>query len=157
MPHSLLIELGLIGPSRFHRDPLFWLALGAGLPVAFAVGLRTPLADRFPGPWILWLAVSTVAVYPILEELAFRGALQGWIRELRFGRRSWAGVTVANLATTGAFTALHFLHHPPFWAASVAVPSLLFGFFRDRDGTVYPALTLHAGYNLLYLLGASSA
>ena len=45
------------------------------------------------------------------------------------------------------FTGLHFINHPPAWAASVLIPSLIFGFFRDRTGRLLAPILLHVFYN----------
>jgi membrane protease YdiL (CAAX protease family) len=34
----------------------------------------------------------------------------------------------------------------------VLLPSLLYGYFRDRHGSVYPAIALHVFYNAGYFL-----
>ena len=139
----------------FYRDPLLWLAVVAGGIVAAAIGLWIPVADPRADSTIAWLAVSMLVIYPVLEELAFRGALQGWLLSYDWGQSARLGITTANVMTTGSFVLLHFLHHPPDWAVSVAVPSLLFGFFRDRHDAVYPAIALHVVYNLFYLLAVT--
>jgi hypothetical protein len=158
MTQPLSVAIGLIGRPRFHRDPLFWLAVGAGGLVALGLRAWAPLEGGVPDSAVLlWTALWTVFLYPVAEELAFRGALQGWLLRLRWGRRSRAGVTLANLATSAVFTGLHFVYHPALWAASVGAPSLVFGFFRDRAGSVYPSIALHVTYNLFYLMAAASA
>ncbi len=91
-------------------------------------------------------------VYPLLEELVFRGALQGWLGGFAAGRRSIAGVSGANLLTSLLFAAAHLLYHPPFWAAAVLAPSLVFGWFRDRYQSVVPGILLHILYNSGYFL-----
>lgn len=153
---ALLIELGLVGRPRFHRDPLFWMAVVGGALVALGIWLWIPVERPSADSPITWIVLSTVIVYPVVEELVFRGALQGWLLSLSWGGYSRAGVTAANLATTVAFTGLHFWHHSPLWAASVAAPSLVFGFFRDRDNNVHPSVALHMLYNLFYLVAVMS-
>jgi membrane protease YdiL (CAAX protease family) len=143
------------GRPQFHRDPLFWLAVAAGGGVAAAIGLWIPLAGPQADSAVAWLVISTIVIYPVLEELAFRGVLQGWLLSYDWGRSARLGITAANLITTGVFVVLHFLHHSPAWAASVMVPSLVFGFFRDRHRSVYPAIALHVLYNLFYLLAVT--
>jgi uncharacterized protein len=54
--------------------------------------------------------------------------------------------------TTLCFTALHFIYHPPLWALGTSLPSLLFGHFRERYASIYPAMALHVIFNLEYLL-----
>lgn len=153
---SFLTNIGLVGRPRFPNDPLFWIAIGGGAVVALGIRLWIPVEGLKVDPSIGWIILSTVIVYPVLEELAFRGALQGWLLSRPWGGRSYAGLTLANVMTTAAFSALHFLYHPPLLSASVAIPSLVFGFFRERDGTVYPSIILHALFNLFYLMAIIS-
>ena len=121
--------------------PLFWVALLAmdGRSPDVSWPLRSP---------VQFLIVSLV--YPVLEELAFRGFVQGALRRTSWGVRSVAGVSGANLATSVAFAALHFLRHPPLWAGLTFFPSLVFGYFRDRSGGVVLPIVLHVFYNLGY-------
>ncbi|HWS03871.1 MAG TPA: JDVT-CTERM system glutamic-type intramembrane protease [Gammaproteobacteria bacterium] len=94
--------------------------------------------------------VFLVILYPSVEELLFRGLLQGWLLERANFQRHWQGLTLANLATSVIFTVLHFLMHPPLAAASVLLPSLVFGYFRDRYGRLHAPILLHVYYNLGY-------
>lgn len=89
-------------------------------------------------------------LYPCVEELLFRGLLQGWLLERERFRRQWRGLTLANLLASGLFTALHFLAHPPLAAVSVLAPSLIFGYFRDRHGSLHAPILLHVYYNIGY-------
>jgi len=91
-----------------------------------------------------------VVLYPVAEEWLFRGLLQGWLLERPALARSWHGWTGANLVTATVFTALHFISHPPLAAAAVLAPALVFGFFRDRYGTLRWPMLLHGWYNLGY-------
>ena len=126
-------DLGLRPGWCWLADPRFLLALAAG--------------------FAFWAALaSVVLLQPVVEELLFRGLLQGWLAEKPWGRRQLAGFTLANLAAALAFTALHFVNHPPLWAAGVLLPALLFGYFRDRHDSVLPAIALHVFYNAGYFL-----
>lgn len=94
--------------------------------------------------WGAW--ASLVLVQPIAEELVFRGVLQGQL--LRLGGTRRAGpFTLANLATSAAFVALHLASQPLAWALATAAPSLLLGHLRERFGSVWPAVVVHAIYN----------
>jgi len=146
----LLRDIGLATCPRFYRDGQFYLALLAGAVVALGLYLLFGPPPRVPPPLVVWLMV--VLVWPLVEELVFRGLLQGELLRTRWGPRAVAGVTAANLVTTLVFVGFHFIHHPPLWAALVIFPSLVFGYFRDRHGSVYPALVLHVLYNFGYLL-----
>jgi hypothetical protein len=141
-------DLGLRPGWGWLADPRFALALVAGVAFWLALawlGVQPPLAGAAA-------LASLVLLQPLVEELLFRGLLQGWLRTWAWGRRQLAGVTLANLAVSLVFSALHFIHNPPLWAAGVLLPSLLFGYFRDRHGSVLPAIALHVFYNAGYFL-----
>ncbi len=130
-------------------DPHFALALAAGMLFWLALA-----ALGKAGPLHGWTALLLlVLLQPLLEELLFRGLIQGKLLTLPWGgQRRFAGFTLANLATSLLFTALHFASHSPLWAAGVLLPSLLFGYFRDRHDSIYPAIALHVFYNGGYFL-----
>jgi membrane protease YdiL (CAAX protease family) len=133
------------------RDRQFFLALLIA-PLLWLIGyyFYAPTPDwRWPLHQPREFALL-VMFYPCLEELLFRGMLQGWLLERANFQRHWQGLTLANLATSCIFTALHFLMHPPLAAASVLLPSLVFGYFRDRYGRLHAPILLHVYYNLGY-------
>lgn len=130
-------------PSRWPTDTHLLLALLAAVPVWTV--LYVWVGPHMRAPSGLWVWCSLVLVQPLLEELVFRGLLQGLLLErtaLRRGPISWA-----NALTTLAFVALHLLAQPLAWALAVAVPSLVLGHLRERLGSVWPAVALHAVYN----------
>lgn len=137
--------------SGILRDFHFWMAVGAAILFWFVfAAIVRPSPDWF---WplnqfrqFLYLAV----LYPVVEEIIFRGYLQGFLRRWRYGTREFVGITSANLITSLLFTVLHFVNHPPLAAAGVLVPSLIFGYFRDRHDNIYAAVILHMFYNLGY-------
>jgi len=95
----------------------------------------------------VWFFVVLVA--PLLEEFIFRGGLQAWLFEKPFFcRRPLLNISFANLLTSFIFAAFHVLSQPILWAASIFFPSLVFGWARDKTGSVLPAMLLHAWYNL---------
>jgi membrane protease YdiL (CAAX protease family) len=125
------------------------------VPVWTALGVLAGPHLYLPSGWTAWM--SFVLVYPVLEELLFRGILYGYA--LRFttrdGRTLRAGpVTLANVLVTLAFVALHLRAQPLAWALAVAVPSLVFGHLRERFASVWPAVLLHAVYNAGFGLAA---
>lgn len=135
---------------QLYRDPLFWLALLAG-PGACLLLAALPGVGWAPGvPPAWWPFLLSVLVYPVVEEWLFRGELQPLIARWRAGR--WGPLTLANGLTSILFAALHLFFHPPLWAVAVFLPSLIFGWFRERsDGLVAP-IALHGGYNAAYFL-----
>lgn len=142
-------SLALRAPQRLWHDVHFWLALA--LPIAFWFGIRLLMPSlgvpRSVGFWL-----TQVLLLPILEELLFRGWMQGnLLHHAKLSRRC-CGVSLANLLTAMAFSFAHFFAHPPLWAAGVIVPALVFGYFRERHASIYPAILLHVYYNGGYFL-----
>ncbi len=122
--------------------PFFWwILLWWNSPVALnpAWPLHMPL-----------LFLLLALVYPVVEELVFRGALQGTLYRQRWGSRRLGPISTANFFTSLLFAGFHFFYHAPLWAALVFLPSLLFGYFRDKYQRVLPAIILHVLYNAGY-------
>ncbi|HEB98790.1 MAG TPA: JDVT-CTERM system CAAX-type protease [Thiotrichales bacterium] len=138
-------------PEKLAGDPRFWAALGVA-PLVWLLGwwLWQP-QPRWDWPLAeprVFLMVGLL--YPLAEEILFRGLLQGELSRWRWGRAARGGVTGANLATSLIFTALHFFSHPPLAASLVIFPSLIFGYFRDRHGNIRASVILHMFYNTGY-------
>lgn len=96
------------------------------------------------------LFVLLVVVYPLLEEIVFRGLLQPALAARLPQRR--CGLSVANLLTSLLFAGLHLFYKSPFWALATFLPSLVFGHFRDRHASLASPILLHVWYNLGYFL-----
>jgi hypothetical protein len=159
MRKNLLKDLGLLTCRPFLADRQFILALLAGVVVWLGFWLVVPgwlPSLGFHANFLIFL--SLVLWQPVLEELLFRGIIQGQFLARAWGGKMRWGLTHANLLTSVLFVLAHTLYHPPLWAFAVFVPSLVFGHFRDRYGSIYPALLLHVFYNAGYfLLGAIRA
>jgi membrane protease YdiL (CAAX protease family) len=122
--------------------PVFWAALW------FYAAPRTEWSWPLTAPaQFLLLAV----VYPVLEELVFRGALQGWLRSRGWGKSEWRQITAANVITSVAFALTHMMINPVYLSASVFIPSLIFGYFRDRYDQLHASVVLHVFYNVGYI------
>ena len=156
---SVLCErFGLKAAPAFYRSPVFLSALAMGGAVWLVLTL---LAIVQPLPWLQIFSLPfLVAVLwqPTVEELLFRGCLQGWLFTHGWGRQSCVGISIANLLTSVVFSGAHIATHSLPWALSTLFPSLLFGVLRDRSGSVLPPLALHIIYNAGYFLltGGSS-
>jgi uncharacterized protein len=136
------------------RDPGFLLALAAA-PVALLALEATAPWWRAGVHWSWALMLALTVWHPIVEELLFRGAIQGQLLRHLWARVEWAGLSVANLATSAAFALAHLLYYAAPWAVAVFLPSLVFGHFRDRHRSVYPGIVLHAAYNGCFLAAAA--
>ncbi len=102
-----------------------------------------PLAS--PLAWLL-----PVVLYPVLEEIVFRGLIQELVHDY-ISSRAFGPLTVANLLTSILFAALHLLSQPAHWAALVVFPSLVFGFFKERHRSLVAPIMLHVFYNAGFL------
>ncbi len=144
-------EFALKNSVRWFSDVQIIWAMLVGT-VFFVLLIYTGLIQRIGQAYSLGGLIQLVLVYPFIEELLFRGFLQGRLLSFNWGAFNRVGFTRANLVTSIIFTAFHFINHPPLWAVSVFIPSLLFGYFRDRHNSVYPSIALHVFYNGLYFL-----
>jgi membrane protease YdiL (CAAX protease family) len=89
----------------------------------------------------------------------FRGLLQGQLLRVTAVNgqpRRWGPISRANGLTTLAFVALHLPTQPMLWALAVAAPSLVLGHLRERLGSAWPAVGVHAFYNAGFALVAVS-
>ena len=118
--------------------PLFWLGLYySGTEVSGPAWLSANA----------WLFLQLTLLYPVMEELVFRGWLQERLWKTGLARLSIYCISMPNIVTSVVFTGFHFLVHPPVSAVAVIAPSLVFGFFRDRYQSVLPSIILHVFYN----------
>ena len=151
MAFKLRVHVGL-------ADAHVRLALLLTLPVCLALGLSVGRWMRVPVDWPGWL--SLLLVQPLLEELAFRGLVQGCLLHLAShagSPRRWGPITLANALTTLLFVLLHLRVQPLPWALAVAGPSLLLGHVRERLDSVWPAVLLHVWFNLGFSLAGCLA
>ncbi|MFC4259134.1 JDVT-CTERM system glutamic-type intramembrane protease [Marinobacter lacisalsi] len=150
MKHSNIPRtLGFRPATGLLTDRLFWAAISAGLIVSalLAAGELTGA----PRSIDVYTLASLLVWYPAIEELTFRGVIQGTLAETTTGRKKWLGLSVANVAATFAFTLWHLLYQGAPIIITLAFPSLVFGFFRDRYQSLVPTLLLHSLYNGLFL------
>jgi hypothetical protein len=135
------------------RDSFFLWSLLAG-PL-FWVSIRLfdiwPTPDGLAGFRFQQLIMLTM-IYPVLEELAFRGALQSSLWHFEIARKRYLGPTGANLLTSLLFVGFHLFIQPLHLALLVFFPSLLFGELRDRYQSTLPAILLHGFYNMGFYL-----
>jgi membrane protease YdiL (CAAX protease family) len=143
-------SVGLKPTHGLARQADFALTLVGGTIVAAAVANGVGVT----GSRLLHLsaagAIGLLVVQPFLEELLFRGVIQGWLRDRSWGRSRTIGVSAANLTTSILFVAAHLAAQPLQWAIAVVAPSLVFGYFRDRYDSVLPGLLLHIAFNAAF-------
>lgn len=144
--------LGLHTNATFYRDSLFWLFLALG-PVVWT--LMAGFVQLQPLPWFqVWspALLSLVFWQPVIEELLFRGVIQGCLLHTAWGQKRLGYLSLANLVTSVAFSLAHMASHLLVWSILVLAPSLAFGILRERYDSVYPPIALHVFYNVGYFL-----
>ena len=170
VPCTFLVLLAL-GLAR-GVDPKSWLAL---VPVrtatllgwlVFAVlllllaDLATVELGRSPVPPVmetiiettryttmLWVALVIAA--PVFEEVLFRGFMFEGLRRTRIG--AWGTIAV----TTLLWTLLHVGQYDQYFLVLIALIGILLGYARERTGSLYVPLAIHAVNNLLSILQLS--
>jgi len=110
----------------------FNLLAASGSPVAH-------YTDRFLAVgWPIWSTYIVISVAPaIVEEVAFRGIIQGSLERVFSRRDAWL--------IQGALFGL--LHLSPLMFPSHVLMGLCFGFLRNRSNSLYPGMLVHGGWN----------
>ncbi len=147
---ALLYETGLLHAPRCYSNYRFVAVLLSAVLILWLLhDLLPPFSSSVEFHWKLWL--SLVIWQPLVEEILFRGILQGQLRKQRWARREWLRISAANLVTSVLFVMVHMFHNPPLFSIAVIVPSLVFGYFRDTCHSVYPAILLHSAFNAIVI------
>lgn len=145
-------EVGLAKCPAFYRDIHFHAALIIGALVLWLVRDFVPVFKT--GLTLQWpLLISILLWQPFIEELLFRGIIQGQLGRYEWAQRLVLKLTVANIATSVLFVVIHLIGNLAIWSMAVFIPSVLFGYFRDRYNSVYPSMILHCAYNAMVVIG----
>lgn len=151
-PESIWSELGITGCAPFYRDPGYLAALLAGVVGLLFLRIVIPNISSYVVQLNMLVILNTIVLYPVLEEVLFRGVIQGQLIQKNWAKQTFSGFSYANWLTSLLFVGLHLFYHQPLWAISVILPSLLFGHFRDYYHSILPAIILHASFNLQLIL-----
>ena len=144
-------DLGIRVPSM--KDAIVYSVAFLALAVLAELLFRAAGATGQPGVWrerytagaIAVRVVFAAVIYPIAEELFFRGFLLGAV-----ARR--AGPGAGMLVTAGVFTALHNLQAPSLGALQIFVDGLFFAFVRLRSGSLLLPVAFHVAGNSFAVL-----
>lgn len=138
---------------RLRLDPIYLMALIFPLIMGALITLVSDVQASFSWiidkpKYVLWYII----LMPIVEEMAFRGFLQNLISKHRPGGCtnhlvfSWA-----NIITSLIFTGFHLINHVQAIALMTLIPSLIFGYFKDKYQNIVPGVLLHSLYNLGFI------
>ncbi len=139
-------------PLRYGRHLAYGVAI-AGAPFlcllyGILFGQKTPNLFWFLGD--IRAFALLILFYPVIEELTFRGLVQEYLRKKTEGKYLVPQLlSAANAVTSLLFALIHLVHHTPVWALLVFFPSLLFGYFKERYGSIFPVIFLHSYYNMV--------
>lgn len=141
--------------AGYLRDRIFILSCLLALPVWLLIYF-TPILSWSGSSFSWFQVVALVLLFPVLEELVFRGLIQGSLLRVPVLVNRSLLFTNANAITSLLFAALHLIHQPIPMAALIFIPSLIFGELRDRFGSTRPSIFMHVFYNLGLLLVLTS-
>ena len=139
--------------SHWWQDRQWLIALCAGLLISACAGFFLRASIISPASWLAFFLLALI--YPLLEEVVFRGQIQPII--LRHWPIKFRLISAANLITSALFVLLHITSRGlSLLTLAVFFPSLVFGYFRERHGHIRSAVVLHVGFNLVFFLVLSA-
>lgn len=141
---------------RWLTDPQLWIIVAATIAVVLALRYLLPAGYASHITVSVTMLTSTILLYPVVEELLFRGFIQGELLRHKFCSQRHFFISRANLMTSFLFALLHLVYQPPLWALAVIVPSLVMGHFRERYHSIVPAVALHIYFNSAFVLAGVS-
>lgn len=124
-------------------------------PVLAGAGAVLKVENPVPVPrtawWLLELLLLHLIVVAFPEEVFYRGYLQTRLAPLFRGRRRILGVSMGwhVVVASGLFALSHLVLIPSPGRLLVFFPGLLFGYLRERTGSVVAPAVLHALSNVL--------
>ena len=156
-------RLGGISSAACQKNPMrshyVLLSVAAGLPVwivaffgAYLDVLQPPMIEDF-------LAFLTaVVLFPILEEIVFRGLLWDLWDYIKFDKNSYRGkLAFKNCCISACFSVLHIFNFGILGGLLVFIPSLWLGWLKARSGSIKTCCLVHvlwnSGFVAAFLLG----
>jgi len=121
--------------------PVFWMAL-------WLIG--TPL--KFELSHSVWFYLSVIIVYPLVEEVFFRGGLQEYLEQNVSLKKQYFSISLANVLTSSVFCLMHLYSHNVTWSLLVFFPSMVFGWSKSRYTSILAPIAVHSFYNAGYYL-----
>jgi len=149
---DLLHEIGLKHKAGCYFNYRFVLVILAGILAVWVIhGWVQPYPSHVEFNWLQLL--SLIVWQPLLEEVLFRGIIQGQFAKHEWGKRSRLNISSANAATSVLFVAMHMVNTLPLYALTIFVPSLVLGYFRDYCDSIYPCIVIHSTFNAMLFAG----
>ena len=96
----------------------------------------------------LWALI----IYPVSEEIIFRGGVQGALSRNLPTRIRFAGLSIPNILTSTLFAVVHVWSHGDWLILLVFFPSIIFGLSYELSSKLIVPIALHSWYNLTGIL-----
>jgi membrane protease YdiL (CAAX protease family) len=103
----------------------------------------TEFLESISGSRSLWLTLVVITLAPLMEELLFRGYL------FRAWRHARLGLSGTLLLTSALFAVLHGNQYHWLHLAFVFMLSIILGLSREKSGSVWVPIILHAANNFV--------
>jgi len=133
--------------KRILADWQFYLCLLLGPLSWWGITYFQPMRADLGFPAVAWYQfVLIILVYPLLEEIVFRGLLLELLAK-RFVQR-YGLLSVANLLTSLVFVLAHLIYSDWIWALLVFFPSIVFGYLKERHQSLLSPILMHGFYNV---------
>lgn len=134
------------------KDKFFWASII--LPLIVWV-LYVVISQKSPNLYYIkekqFQLLMFVFVYPIVEEVIFRGLIQDYLNR-KFNHKKNLSISYANIETSILFVLFHLIYQSAVWSLMVFIPSVIFGYFKDKYGKLQLPIFLHCFYNAGFLL-----
>ncbi|MBL9150513.1 MAG: CPBP family intramembrane metalloprotease [Phycisphaerae bacterium] len=125
-------------------------ALTQGAPPSVGHETLAEIATGSSDPWAAVIVVCVVVCAPLIEEIGYRGALQGCLRALRL--KAWPAI----LVTSSVFVVMHLpalsMDGLAGSLAQLFVLSVALGLIRERTQSLLPCVVAHAAFNALNIV-----
>jgi membrane protease YdiL (CAAX protease family) len=149
---DVLKQVGFQFEARHFIDPQYLVALLSGIVVVWFTHHWMPVFET-GHQFQVSLLISIVIWQPFIEELMFRGIIQSSIKARACSGDFLPGISYSNVFASLLFVILHLITTSSYWALTLFVPSVVYGYFRDRFDSVIPSMVLHGFYNLYVVIG----
>ena len=138
--------IGLNLNKEWLKDVIFYLALLAAIPVKILIILLSSHTKVYPD--LSMHFIISLLFVSCSEELFFRGFLMPLLSS--FIKGNFWFFSYSNIVVSIVFSISHIFMHNIFWSTLVFFPSLIYGYFREKYGSILPPVILHFVYNLVY-------
>ncbi len=142
-------------PVAALTDIRLWMVVAANVLTGVSLWLFMPAGFAAAAAASPWSIASFVVLWPVVEELLFRGVIQRELLRAQVLSKRYAGISGANLLASTLFASLHLVNHPPLWAAAVLAPSLALGYTLERYQRVLVPILLHGLFNATWLVAGN--